>query len=93
MPVDPRIQAALDAPLREQVARFKPKRGPARKSGYPLPPGTGPAGQTCGSCANLVRRAFAKTYLKCRFTAAGGAATDVRAKSPACSAWEARAVQ
>lgn len=33
--------------------------------GYAAPPGTGPKGETCGSCAHLYRNRLAKTYLKC----------------------------
>lgn len=68
---------------------------PARKgqSGYAAPPGTGPAGETCRSCAHLVRKHLARTYLKCGLMQAvwtGGAGTDVRASSPACVRWAAR---
>ena len=45
MPVDPRIQAMLDAPLTTPTdLRFAPLRG------HVQPPGTGPVGETCGSC-------------------------------------------
>lgn len=60
--------------------------------GYAALPGTGPAGESCGSCENLVRRQMARTYLKCALMQRGwtrGAASDVRAKSPACSRWAA----
>jgi len=59
--------------------------------GYAMPPGTGPKGETCGSCAHLYRNRLAKTYLKCYLMKAkwtGGGATDVRSRSPACSKWE-----
>lgn len=57
--------------------------------GYPAEPGSGPAGETCGSCANLVTRQFSKTYFKCGLTDyTGGPATDIRKKSPACKLWE-----
>lgn len=69
--------------------------GRARKSptprGYAAPPGTGPAGETCGSCRHLARRSLAKTYLKCELMSAvwtGGGGTDVKAKAPACRRWE-----
>ncbi|RIA44075.1 hypothetical protein DFR49_2312 [Hephaestia caeni] len=86
MPVDPRIQAALNAPLRAQAARFGAPRG-KRRNGYPTLPGSGPAGETCGSCMRLVRREFARTYFKCALTETGGAATDIKKSSPACSSW------
>lgn len=61
------------------------------KSGHAAAPGTGPEGETCGSCANLARKRLSKTYLKCRLMEAiwtGGGGTDVRARDPACSKWE-----
>lgn len=60
--------------------------------GYAALPGTGPAGEACGSCLHLVRRQMAKTYLKCGLMRRGwtlGPASDVRAKTPACSRWQA----
>ena len=60
---------------------------------YGAMPGSGPKGETCGSCAHLYRKAMGKTYLKCRLTRqawTGGAGTDVKARSPACSKWEAK---
>ena len=62
-----------------------------RRRGHAAMPGGGPKGETCGTCAHLVRRRLAKTYLKCdliRWTSGPG--TDVRAKDPACSRWERR---
>lgn len=61
-----------------------------KKRGHAAQPGTGPKGETCGSCTNLHRTRLAKTYLKCelrRSTWTGGGGTDVRAKDPACSFW------
>lgn len=58
---------------------------------HAAPPGTGPAGETCGSCANLCRKRMSKVYLKCWLTEklwTGGGGTDVRARDPACSKWE-----
>lgn len=54
-------------------------------------PGSGPAGETCGTCANLVRKRMANVYRKCglcRSKWTGGGATDVRARDAACSKWE-----
>jgi len=58
---------------------------------YADTPGTGPKGETCGTCKHLYRRALAKTYLKCALTQhgwTGGGKTDVKARAPACSKWE-----
>jgi hypothetical protein len=63
-----------------------------RKGLHAAEPGTGPVGETCKTCAHLVRRRFSNTYLKCGLCVAkwtGGGATDVRARDDACSKWEA----
>jgi hypothetical protein len=74
----------------ERRALFKT---PARQNaGYAATPGSGPAGETCRTCKHLHRKRLAGTYLKCGLMSAvwtGGAATDVKAGSPACSRWEA----
>lgn len=65
----------------------------SRKRGHAAAPGTGPAGETCGSCEHLVRRQMAKTYLKCGLVRAlwtGAVRTDVRAGDAACRLWEKR---
>ena len=62
-----------------------PKRGHAAR------PGSGPEGETCGSCAHYTLRQMSKTYRKCGLTKAtwtGGPGSDIRAKDPACSKWE-----
>lgn len=62
-----------------------------KKHGHAALPGTGPAGETCGSCKHLYRNRMAKTYLKCGLMRAhwtGGAGTDVRAGDAACRRWE-----
>ena len=69
----------------------KAKRDETPK-GYPAPPGTGPDGETCRTCANAIgtqgrsRRIFWKCLLlKHRWTNSYG--TDIRLKSPACRQW------
>lgn len=60
--------------------------------GYAWQPGTGPEGETCGSCKHHVRRHFAKVYHKCDLVSwTNGRATDILTKSPACKKWEAKA--
>jgi hypothetical protein len=61
---------------------------------HPYPPGSGPYGQTCGTCAKLcTRHGSSKTYFKChvlmKFWTAGPG-TDIRKKDPACLCWEPR---
>jgi hypothetical protein len=53
-------------------------------------PGSGPIGETCGSCRHLYRKRMSKTYLKCglcRDHWTGGAGTDVRARDASCAKW------
>lgn len=87
--------AALDHAMtpEERKALLKTNQAPKRNGLHAAPPGTGPAGETCGSCAHLYRNHMAKTYLKCalcRHKWTGGGATDVKARDPACSKWEQR---
>lgn len=72
--------------------RRRLRRSPA-PAGHAAPPGTGPRGQTCGTCCHLVRKQYARAYLKCglaRSRWTSGSATDVRAGDPACRLWEAK---
>ncbi len=69
-----------------------PKRGRhyVKPRGYIAPPGSGPAGETCGSCQHIVR-ANSGRYRKCALAERAwshGRSTDVLARSPACSRWE-----
>jgi len=67
-------------------------RRTSKKHGHAAVPGTGPEGETCRSCAHLVRKEMASTYLKCGLMRAywtGGQGTDVRARDAACRRWEA----
>ncbi len=79
----------LDRVLTPKERRSLMRRG-RRKTGHAMPPGTGPAGETCGSCVHLARKKMAKTYLKCELQRArwtGGGASDVRAGDAACAKW------
>lgn len=67
----------------------------AKIRGHAGPPGEGPAGETCGSCRHMVRNEMARTYFKCELQKArwtGGAATDVKARDPACPKWATKDV-
>jgi hypothetical protein len=61
---------------------------------HPYPPWSGPAGQSCGTCAKLCRISYHnKVYFKCGVLRASwthGPGTDIRKKDPACKAWEPR---
>lgn len=75
-------------PTERKALAAKPKLG-----GHAAPPGTGPKGETCGSCEHICHKRMAKTYLKCWRNQAnwtGGSKSDIRARDPACSKWEAK---
>jgi hypothetical protein len=61
-------------------------------TGHAGTPGTGPAGETCKSCANLVRIKYhGRPYRKCglmRNAWTHGPGSDIRARDPACHRWE-----
>jgi hypothetical protein len=63
-----------------------------RQKGHAAPPGTGPDGETCGTCQAYTtvqggRRTFGKCYLaRERWT--GGSGSDIAKKHPACRMWE-----
>ncbi len=61
-----------------------------QQRGYASPPGTGPAGETCGSCNHCARDREGR-YRKCELNRAAwtrGPRTDILARSPACAKWE-----
>lgn len=66
------------------------RRKYSQPRGYAAPPGTGPKGETCRTCAFACgHRHNAKTYYKCDLIKpTNGAGTDIRLKSPACSRWK-----
>lgn len=83
---DPKILASM------RKLRRKAKTTVAR--GYYAPPGSGPDGETCGTCFYCSGHGRGlKRWHKCdlareRWT--GGRGTDVLVGSPACHAWEMR---
>lgn len=59
--------------------------------GCAYPPGTGPAGKTCGDCRHLRALHYSKTYFKCALLErvwTCGPGTDIRKRSPACLKFE-----
>ena len=79
------------APVTPQTLKGKGRSGRGKQWGYYAPPGTGPAGETCGSCQHIVR-ARGGRYRKCGLARAiwtGGPKTDVLARAPACLKWAA----
>ena len=81
------VQEASQMPLMvlPESARRRVKLG-----GHAAIPGSGPAGETCGSCSHAVCKVLAKRYWKCGLAKArwtGGGGTDVRLRDPACEKW------
>ncbi len=71
---------------------------PVRGRNYVAPrggadrPGTGPTGETCGTCGHIVRTGRSRSYPKCGLNSAcwtHGPKTDIRVRWAACSKWEA----
>ncbi len=55
-------------------------------------PGTGPKGETCGSCEHSVVKRCSKRFLKCGLNSANwtsGRKSDVLHRDPACRKWVA----
>jgi len=70
-----------------------PKRGKhyVQPRGYADHPGTGPTGETCGSCKHHVGVQHARVYHKCGLACGlwtGGRRSDILVRAPACSKWE-----
>jgi hypothetical protein len=60
---------------------------------HPARPGSGPKGETCGTCRHLAR-IQPKVYRKCalmRHLWTSSYGTDVRCKDWACERWEGKA--
>lgn len=67
------------------------RRKPVVKAGFAALPGTGPEGETCGSCNHIVRLRYSRVYPKCRLMErlwTCGPGTDILVRSPACRRWE-----
>ena len=68
------------------------RRAYAIPRGHVMPSGTGPAGETCGSCRHLERvQPGVNIFRKCGLNRAAwthGPKSDVRARDAACSKWE-----
>lgn len=88
MPIDPRIQAALDAPLRGSANLPKMKT----KKGYARAPGSGPQGETCHGCRHIGGVNGNEYASSCRIAKKGsfGVQIYISPNSPACSMWEGR---
>lgn len=81
----------VESPSELLRADGKKKRKTTRPQGYAALPGTGPGGETCGSCAHRVRIAYSKTYNKCALNRpnwTSGPGSDILVRSPACLKWQ-----
>lgn len=90
MAVDPRLQAAIDAPFgkrRNLLASIRPKKG------YAAAPGSGPADETCRTCRHICGVARNEYASGCGIAKKGsfGVRIYISPSSPACSRFEARA--
>lgn len=69
-------------------------RAPIKRHGWADTPGSGPVGETCGSCIYSGEYRFRHTYFKCTARPGdhwkGGRETDIRPMDPACSKWSGR---
>lgn len=83
----------LERALTPQERRLLFKTTARKNTGHAAAPGTGPFGQTCGTCEHLARTASGsgRVFRKCGLmesTWTHGPGTDIRARDLACSKWE-----
>lgn len=76
----------------ERAVAAKAKRGKhyVEPRGHAWAKGTGPAGETCGTCRHI-ESVWRGRYLKCGLNKANwsrGRASDIRARDAACRHWE-----
>lgn len=69
------------------------RRKPTQPKGYAAPPGTGPTGERCRTCAHKrsTGSMCARVYWKCGLMEhawTGGPGSDIRMRSPACRMWK-----
>lgn len=76
----------------EPPRRYAPKVLSPRPAGYAAQPGTGPEGETCGTCAHCRKKTgHAKVFYKCALMLSAwthGRDSDVLLKSPACKQFQ-----
>lgn len=83
----------VPAPVPEADKVRAARRRQAQPRGFAGTPGTGPEGETCGSCAHIRRlnEGGNRTYPKCYLMSASwgkSARTDILVRSPACYRWQ-----
>ena len=79
-------------PMTDAERKRTRRRLSQRPRGYAALPGTGPEGETCGSCKHIRRSDTGiRIYPKCNLNRAAWTAsqrTDIRVRWPACAKWE-----
>jgi len=76
----------------EEARTLMHRKRDERPKGYAARPGSGPAGETCGTCANACKsngHFWKCLLLKHRWTNSYG--TDIRLKTAACEFWKKKA--
>lgn len=75
-----------------ETVTVKPRgKNYVQPKGYADHPGTGPKGETCGSCSHHCVKSMGKRYHKCGLAQGlwtGGRGSDILVKAAACSKWE-----
>lgn len=86
-----------EGPAMHPAERRRQKRRASEQArGYAAPPGTGPEGESCRSCAHSSLAGYRYNhgnYWKCgqvQHLWTHSVRTDIRLKSPACRRWEAK---
>ena len=87
------MKGLFDFEVEEPPARDSRGRLPTKKQGHFANPGTGPKGETCGTCLHLVRHQLSsKAVFKCALARSiwtHGPGSDIRCKDAACGGWRA----
>lgn len=74
----------------DQVRDMESKGSRIKANGYASAPGSGPSGETCGTCENAVKNG---RYWKCvLIVCTRGPGTDIRLKTPACRQWKKKTI-
>jgi hypothetical protein len=72
----------------EELMPLHVQRAPAPWRGHVAAPGSGPAGEKCGTCDHIRRLTLSKTFFKCRLSKwTASVKTDVKFRDQACSKW------
>lgn len=85
-------QASLFGGVEPAKSYDPPRQLSPKAAGYAAPPGTGPQGESCGTCMHCRVRTFHdRHFYKCELMVAAwnkDRSSDVVLKSPACRRWE-----